>query len=1295
MNHFIKFLTTLCFVVGLVISAAAKENIENPEGQIDNNDSQDVILRNDCVASRSDTDLKINNVRARLLGGGDLWWDLTDGRYIIPNVEPGEREVSSIFAAALWIGGIDAAGNLKVAAQTYRQNGNDFWPGPIGPDGTTDQATCQSWDRHFEVLGEDIDNLVADYLEDADGDGLPDETVDQTPAESILNWPARGNISPAVFNLLPPNQDLAPFYDENGDGIYNPYDGDIPTIGVTGCEANSISDAAYADQMIWWVYNDVGNIHTETNGDQIGMEVQALAFAFATNDAINNMSFYKYTLLNKATTQLDSTFIGQWVDPDLGCWNDDFVGCIVDESLGIVYNGDSEDDFNCAQGVNGYGSEIPMLGVDYFRGPKDASGNELGMSSFVYYNNDFTPIGNPEEAEDFYGYLSGSWKDNTPIEFGGDGYQEGTFPTPYMYPDDPSSTGADAWSECSVGNDPADRRFLQTSGPFTLNPGATNEVIIGAVWVPNVVYPCPSFDKLLRADRVAQGLFDNCFDLLDGPDAPDISIVELENELVLTLSNASSSNNFEEEYQEFDPLIPPGFEDALYNFQGYSIYQLLEPTVPCGDLNDCEEARLVANVDIRDGVGTIVNYEAFDEVDGVFIPLIKVQGDDSGIRHSFSVRDDKFAVDDARLVNHKKYYFTAIAYGYNNYLPFDPNNFENTQQRSYLQGRRNIKTYTGIPHKNEPDNGTVVNAQYGNAPEITRIDGEGTGGVFLELTEESAKLICETGKQENFTYQANAGPFEVKVYDPLRLKGGTYTLRLIDDDFESTDLKDTIGWVLEGEGITDVVNEKPVGSAYEQLIPELGISISVGQTGEVYDDPLATNGFFGATIDYADPGGAEWYNNIGDDAFGFESNYIKTGTGEPDESKDPNNVYSQVLGGMWSPFYLTTANPFTIVDGGVDWFVTPRPTNGFINGQFSTGGNKRRNALPNVDIVLTSDKSKWSRCIVVSSFTDFYADIGGIPAEDDSFFKIRNAPSVGKDGQPDGTGDGMSWFPGYAINVETGERLNMFFSENTFYGGDFLPAPDPTGVDMIWNPSTFFSVTENPTSIAEFSFGAQHHVYVTTTLYDEGQTQLSGIGSSNSITNAASWADVAWVSVAPIPTVELNSIDDGIIPNDVTFKLRVDNPFQLTEKVTTEGGYPTYQFTIDDARTPITGDTEVAEQALDIIRAVPNPYYGYSAYENTSFEQIVKITNLPARCKISIYSLDGRLIRTYNRNAQPDLSRGTDQIITSQDWDLKNEQGINVATGVYIIHIDASASGLGEKVIKWFGGVREFDATGL
>jgi len=47
---------------------------------------------------------------------------------------------------------------------------------------------------------------------------------------------------------------------------------------------------------LFWIYNDNGNIHAESQGDPIQMEVQVQAFAYATNDEINDMTFQRYKL---------------------------------------------------------------------------------------------------------------------------------------------------------------------------------------------------------------------------------------------------------------------------------------------------------------------------------------------------------------------------------------------------------------------------------------------------------------------------------------------------------------------------------------------------------------------------------------------------------------------------------------------------------------------------------------------------------------------------------------------------------------------------------------------------------------------------------------------------------------------------------------------------------------------------------------------------------------------------------------------------------------------------------------
>ena len=126
----------------------------------------------------------------------------------------------------------------------------------------------------------------------------------------------------------------------------------------------------------------------------------------------------------------------------------------------------------------------------------------------------------------------------------------------------------------------------------------------------------------------------------------------------------------------------------------------------------------------------------------------------------------------------------------------------------------------------------------------------------------------------------------------------------------------------------------------------------------------------------------------------------------------------------------------------------------------------------------------------------------------------------------------------------------------------------------------------------------------------------------------------------------------------------------------------------------------VSKTALDLIKVVPNPYYGTSSYEsNNRTDSRVRITNLPSKCTVKIYTMNGVLIRTFRRDVsgQEDLyvlNTGGNDIKQSQripylDWDLKNQNNITVASGLYIFHIDAP--GVGEKVVKWFGVMRPLD----
>src|SRR5687767_7773818 len=87
-----------------------------------------------CAVPKASREFWFNNVRTIIYSGGDMWWDLNGNNnayYYIPAVQNRNNGVSSHFAGSIWLGGLDVGGQLKVAAMMYRQNGVDFYPGPL------------------------------------------------------------------------------------------------------------------------------------------------------------------------------------------------------------------------------------------------------------------------------------------------------------------------------------------------------------------------------------------------------------------------------------------------------------------------------------------------------------------------------------------------------------------------------------------------------------------------------------------------------------------------------------------------------------------------------------------------------------------------------------------------------------------------------------------------------------------------------------------------------------------------------------------------------------------------------------------------------------------------------------------------------------------------------------------------------------------------------------------------------------------------------------------------------------
>ncbi|HKK75820.1 MAG TPA: hypothetical protein VJ953_12155 [Saprospiraceae bacterium] len=1307
-------------------SLSAKANI-NPKAKA-NRAKEEVkarSFRENCDNALAQTDMDINNVRARLTTGGDVWWDSNDGVYVVPKNAPGQPPVSSIFAGAVWLGGVDPAGNLKVAAQTYGRSSGDFdyWPGPLDPEtGTTNQEECAKWDKFFTVTGESIDEHLRNWeIARANGESYDPDDI---PID-VKGWPARGNeffFDIHQFELPNTSQGLAGFWDQDGDGLYNPELGDFPVIEIRGC----LDKPQFPDEMTFWVYNDGGNIHAQSQGDPIQMEVQVQAFAYATNDEINDMTFQRYKLINRAVESIDSTYFAMWVDPDLGCFTDDYIGCDTTRSLAYVYNEDALDGQTgcaCPGGVNTYCDEIPILGVDYFRGPLDELGNEIGMSSFTYYNN--AGVGSPqqgttdpENALEYYYYLSGRWKDGSPFTFGDDAYRDG-FPVEYAFteaPDDPTG-----WSMCTAGLPFGDRRTIQASGPFRLDPGAVNELIVGAVWVADQSYPCPSLTKLLEADDIAQALFDNCFEITDGPDAPDVDYIELDKEIIAVFTNDTiSSNNAYEAYAQKGLQIPAGTEDSLYVFEGYKLFQLAGPNVTIADLDDPGQARVIYQVDIKNGVSRIFNWSTVDNPTGeeYYVPELQVEGRDEGIQHTFRITEDQFAEGDRRLVNHRKYYFTAVAYAYNNYLEFDPKDLVG-QRNPYLEGRRNIGDgdnpyYTVVPRPAVDRN---LNTVYGDGAIITRLDGKGNGGVFLDMDPEERNSLLSEDFDGEITYRPGAGPVDVRIFNPLDVRDGEFELRFVDANMNNDVLEPGAGWELRNLSDPNapvIYSEQSLDRLNEQIIREYGFSISLGQVDPLGANPFTEvdNGVVGYDQEYTGDTGLDWINGVFDGYVGgpiaFDQqafDYVANQQGEPDADVDPNQQLNNIGPGYFIPYYMANWRQYDELDNP---YVTPAWSN--LAGSATARNQMDLEDVPNVDIVLTPNKELWSRCVVIETSNRFDAAFGFESVDNRQSFDLRAGANVTRfdndgDGLPDidndNPGEGLGWFPGYAVNVETGERLNIFFGENSVFRGTGDPQFD-VGADMMYNPSPTIVDLSSGDFTTRYFTGGHHFVYVANTAYDEGESMRRAFAPSPTFfTKLRDITDIVWTGIlVPNEETPFTSYEEGLIPNEAVIKLRVNSPYKVAENAGTgiHRDYPAYRFRIEGkAATDLTEPQY--DEALRAIKVVPNPYYGFSSYEVSQFTNIVKITNLPAQCVVTIYSLDGKFIRQYNRDEIGLMPEGSNRAIDRQqispalEWDLKNSKGIPIASGVYLIHVDAG--NLGERTIKWFGINRKFDPSGL
>ncbi|MEZ5146292.1 MAG: hypothetical protein R2759_04185 [Bacteroidales bacterium] len=369
--------------------------------------------------------LDINNINARFNCFGNHFEDYIKGDETF--YVPANTNKRSCGSNALWFAGLDENGTVHASAEMERINGKEFSHGPVSNQ--YDSLFDVRWYHAWKLNRSDIEFHQANWWKPG-----------YVPLDDILTWPGNGDTDNGQLDQI------APFFDLNENGIYEPMLGDAPHIK--------------GDQAVYFVYNDVREEQHFTQGENVGVEVHGMAYGYdmPEDSALWNTIFVHYDIINRFNINYHDFSVGNTTYIDLGFDLDNYIESDVQNSMYFAFNGSEIDGDTFSPEYYGY--HPPAQGVILLGGPYldddgadnprfDNLGNPLcdysfnglnfgdgiidneryGMTNFLmsrdlpWYGNTYTDI-------ECYHALNSIWKDHTHLLFGKNGHVSASAPGP-------------------------------------------------------------------------------------------------------------------------------------------------------------------------------------------------------------------------------------------------------------------------------------------------------------------------------------------------------------------------------------------------------------------------------------------------------------------------------------------------------------------------------------------------------------------------------------------------------------------------------------------------------------------------------------------------------------------------------------------------------------------------------------------------------------------------------------------------------------------------------------------------
>ena len=567
--------------------------------------------------------LNINNATVWVTEEGFHDWVVASGWN---GAFPNGTTVGAIFAEGIVWGGLVNDGSTPAV----RVNGNTYGTG------------CSPITRLYRVrpdyLTGDLASDAASFNQIAVGD-VTDANIQALRDQYAIDW-----------NEWPVTEG-APFNDVNNNGTYEPAT-DIP--GIPG-----------ASQTLFIKYND--DLSASNYGSPpIGLEISETYWAYAASGPLANVIYKKVDLVyvgtptSSSSSVIDSMYIVQWADADVGNSTDDFAGCDTTLNLGYAYSSGSSD-----ATYDGLGLAPPAVGYDFLQGVSRFTGNPSDSAIFnLKWRKGYKYINSKPMSSYVYFAAGGNWSDpgfnyNGTLEFYN--LMRGKLPIPrypsgdlfpetvadvtadgtYLLAGDPvTGTGKIDGSE----EGPGDRRIMVTNGPITMNLGDTAQVVTALVYGLGR-NNLSSISVMKFNDASAQFAYDQLFNVPLMP-TPDVDFAELDGKISAYWNQTEALIN-NTENTTYGP----------YEFQAYALYQL-----PPGS-NDITKGVRITTFDKVDDI-SFLNEKVLDEQTGIvftrpLIPLNNVEG----ISRNFVF--DKDYINNKNLISGQSYTFAITSIGYN------------------------------------------------------------------------------------------------------------------------------------------------------------------------------------------------------------------------------------------------------------------------------------------------------------------------------------------------------------------------------------------------------------------------------------------------------------------------------------------------------------------------------------------------------------------------------------------------------------------------------------------------------